>query len=103
MATAAGRVARSGSSTNGTKKFPQVWVKTKMKTTARPGRISGTTMRRNAVIRPAPSTHAASSSEIGTESMTFFVIRIAMGSEVADRNRTVPVVEPTRPRATNSA
>ena len=78
-------------------------VNTKMKTTAMPGLISGTTMRPRAVMALAPSTHAASSRVTGTESMKFFVIQMAMGSDVAARNSTVAVVEPSTPRETNRA
>ena len=42
-----------------------------------------------ACIALAPSTQAASSSEIGTESMKFFVIQIAIGSDDAAMKRIV--------------
>ena len=58
-----------------------------------PGRISGSTTRASADIDVAPSTQAASSSEIGTESMKFFSIQIAMGSDVAAMKRMTPQTE----------
>lgn len=77
-------------------------VNTKMNTTAMPCFISGTTMRRRAVIAEAPSTQEASSRETGTESMKFFIIQIAMGSEVAAMNRIVPMTESRSRKFTNS-
>src|ERR1700760_1423645 len=78
---------------NGTKKSPHCVTNTKIATTATPGAISGSTMRRNAWNQPAPSVHAASSSETGTPSMKFFIIQIANGNDVADMNNTVEVIE----------
>ena len=60
-------------------------------------------MRASACIELAPSTQAASSSEIGTESMKFFVIQIAIGSDVADMKTMVPGTESSRCRFTKSA
>src|SRR5665648_890515 len=91
MATAAGCFDESNSRTNGTKKFPHATVNTKMNTTPRPGRISGTTIRLSAVIALAPSIQAASSRATGTESMKFLVIQIAIGSAAA---RTVSAAVP---------
>src|SRR5262245_59911849 len=91
--TAPGNLLDVNSSTNGTKKFPHAPVNTKMNTTPMPGRMSGTTMRASACMDPAPSTHAASSSEMGTESMKFLSIQIAIGSDVAAMKRITPHVE----------
>ena len=65
--------------------------------------MSGRTIRSSAFIALAPSTQAASSSEIGTESMKFFVIQIAMGSDVAAMKKMVPGTESSRCRFTKSA
>src|SRR3954453_23026757 len=78
---------------NGMKKSPHWVTNTKMLTTETPGAISGRMMRRSAWNQPAPSVHAASSSETGTPSMKFFIIQIANGSDVADMNSTVAVIE----------
>jgi len=101
MLTAAGCSSGDSSNTKGTKKFPQAPTKMKMKTTAIPGRISGTTTRVNVASIDAPSTQAASSSTIGTESMKFFIIQIAIGRLVADMNRMIPGIESIRLKATN--
>ncbi|GHH72810.1 hypothetical protein GCM10017772_22960 [Promicromonospora soli] len=103
MLTAAGCFSGESSSTNGTKKFPHACTNTKMNTTAIPGRMSGSTTRRSACMADAPSVHAASSSEIGTESMKFFVIQIAMGNDVAAMKKMVPGSESSRLSCTNSA
>ncbi len=103
MLTAAGTLSGESSRTNGTKKFPQAWMNTKMNTTAMPGRMSGTTIRVSVVNIEAPSVHAASSSEIGTESMKFFAIQIAIGSEVAARKKMHPHTLSMRLSDTNSA
>ncbi len=60
-----------------------------MLTTATPGAISGSTMRRSDWNQPAPSVQAASSSDTGTPSMKFFIIQIANGIDVADMKKTV--------------
>src|SRR5512141_105329 len=101
MLTAAGCLLGESSSTNGTKKFPHAWMKTKMKTTPSPGRISGTTIRRRAVMALAPSTQAASSRLIGTESMKFLVIQIAIGRDVAAMKKIVAGIESIRLSRTN--
>ncbi len=91
--TEAGILSPLKSSTKGTKKFPHACVNTKMNTTPMPARMSGSTIWRSARRLEAPSTHAASSSETGTESMKFFSIQIAIGSEVAVMNRITPICE----------
>ncbi len=100
MLTAAGCLSGLSSRMKGTKKFPQAWMNTKMNTTAIPGRMSGTTMWVSVRIIDAPSVHAASSREIGTESMKFFAIQIAIGRLVAARKKTVPPIESMRSSVT---
>src|SRR6478735_3527303 len=100
--TAAGWLASESRSTNGTKKFPQAWMNTKINTTPRPGPMSGSTIERKAASRDAPSTQAASSTAKGTVSMKFLVIQMAMGRLVADRNSTVAGRESNSLSCTNN-
>src|SRR5579875_2458975 len=102
MVTEAGCLVGSCNKMNGTKKSPHCVTNTKMPTTATPGAINGMTIRRNAWNQPAPSVHAASSSETGTPSMKFFIIQIANGSEVADMKSTVEVSESVMLKCANS-
>ena len=101
MLTEAGCFSGESSRMNGTKKLPHEPTKLKMKTTAIPGRMRGTTIARSACIALAPSTQAASSREIGTESMKFFVMKMAIGNWVAARNSPVPHIESNRFNRTN--
>src|ERR1035437_5393381 len=98
--TAAGCLSGDSSRMKGTKKLPHAPMKTKMNTTARPGRMSGTTMRVSVVIMDAPSIHAASSRLTGTLSMKFFVMKMAIGRLVAARNTMVATIESIRLKAT---
>lgn len=93
MLTDAGCFSGLSSRMNGTKKSPHCTTNTKMLTTATPGAISGRTIRRSAWNQPAPSVQAASSKETGTPSMKLFIIEIANGSDVADMNNIVEVIE----------
>ena len=77
-------------------------MKVKIATTAMPGHISGSTIRNSACMLPAPSTQAASSSEIGTPSMKVLVSQIANGSELVAMNMIVPPMVSTRLSCTNS-
>src|SRR5689334_25216709 len=101
MVTDSGCLFGSSSRMNGTKKSPHCVTNTKMLTTATPGAINGSTMRRSAWNQPAPSVHAASSSETGTPSMKFFIIQIANGIDVADMKNTVDTIESVRLKCAN--
>ena len=65
--------------------------------------MSGTTTLLIDLSKLAPSTHAASSSSMGTESIKFLVIQIAIGKDDADMNSIVPIVESNMFIETNSA
>src|SRR3954454_24932998 len=93
MLTDAGCFSGLCSRTKGMKKSPHCCTNTKIDTTATPGAISGSTMRRSDANQPAPSVQAASSSDTGTPSMKFFIIQIANGSDVAVMKNTVAVIE----------
>src|SRR3954453_9696950 len=102
MLTDAGCFSGLCSSTKGMKKSPHCCTNTKIDTTATPGAISGSTMRRSDANQPAPSVQAASSSDTGTPSMKFFIIQIANGSDVALMNRIVATRESVSANVANS-
>src|SRR5690349_3035140 len=87
MVTDAGWLSGLCSRMNGTKKLPHWVTNVNTKTTVSPGIISGRMIRRNDCSQPAPSVQAASSSSTGTESMKFFIIQMANGSDDAAMNR----------------
>src|SRR3954454_17621570 len=102
MLTDAGNRSGESSSMNGTKELAHMPMKVKISTTAIPGHISGRTMLRSAGMLPAPSTQAASSSEIGTPSMNVLVSQIANGNAVVAMNIIVPPTVSTKLSCTNS-
>src|ERR1035437_1217629 len=78
-------------------------MKLRMPTTAMPGAESGKTMRQKEPKVEQPSTQAASSRSIDTESRKFFIIQVLNGSEEATKKATTPGVESVRPSCTYMA
>ena len=62
-----------------------------------PGVLSGSTMRRNAWVRDAPSIHAASSRSFGMSSMNPIMIHTPKGIVITRWERMIPAWVLSRP------